>query len=167
MRKTIFKGRLLAVGTEKVRLPNGHKVDLEIVEHPGAVLIVPFLNKNRVIILKQYRPVIRSYIYEFPAGTLEKGESSLKCAKREIIEETGHTAGKLTRLGKIFPVPGYSTEKIVIDKAEKLIKKERMVQVDEIIEIKIMTRKEILALFKNGRIVDAKTICALAFCGWL
>lgn len=82
--RPIFKGRLLNVLTQKVRLPNGYRVDLEVIRHPGAALIVPFLDKDRIIILRQLRPVIDSYIYELPAGTLNKGESLLSCAMREI-----------------------------------------------------------------------------------
>jgi len=106
-------------------------------------------------------------MYEFPAGTLERGESPVTCARREIIEETGFHAKKLTRLGKIYPVPGYSTEMIAIYKAEALIKKERIIQQDEVIRVKIMTKKEIQNLFASGKIVDAKTICALAYINWL
>ncbi len=162
-----FKGKILNVSVKKVRLPNGYLANLEIVKHPGAVLIVPFLDKNRIIMLKQFRPVIDTYIYELPAGTLEKGESLAVCARREIIEETGYKSNKLIKLGLIFPVPGYSTEKIFIYKAEKLCKTKRLHQADEVIDVLIMEKKEIKHLFKSGKIVDAKTISALCMCGWL
>ena len=94
--KTVFKGRLINLVVKKVRLPNGYLATLETIKHPGAALIVPFAGKDKVILLKQYRPVINSYIYELPAGTLDKGEKPLECAKREIIEETGFSAKKFT-----------------------------------------------------------------------
>lgn len=162
-----FKGKILNVYVKKTRLPNGYVASLEIVEHPGAVLIVPFLDKNKIIMLKQFRPVIDTYIYELPAGTLEKGESPAYCARREIIEETGYKSSKLTKLGLIIPVPGYSTEKIFIYKAENLSETKRLHQADEVISILIMNKKEIKHLFKSGKIVDAKTISALCMCGWL
>jgi ADP-ribose pyrophosphatase len=163
----IFKGKLLSLFKEKVRLPNGYIAKLEVIKHPGAALIVPFLTENKVIILKQFRPVIDSYLYELPAGTLEKGESPLLCAKRELREEVGYSAGKFTKLGEIYPVPGYSTEKIIIYKAEILKIKEGMARKDEVIKNYIVTRNQLKQFFKAGKIVDAKTICAFALCGWL
>ena len=109
-----FKGKLLKVFLKNILLPNGYLATFEIVKHRGAVLIVPLLANNKVILLRQLRPVIGRYIYELPAGTLEKQESPLACAKREIIEETGYRAKKITKLGEIFPVPGCSTEKIIM-----------------------------------------------------
>ncbi|MDD4954958.1 MAG: NUDIX hydrolase [Candidatus Omnitrophica bacterium] len=162
-----FKGRILNVSVKKVRLPNGYVTHIEIVKHPGAVLIAPLLSKDRIIMLRQFRPVINAYIYELPAGTLEKHESPMRCAGREIIEETGYKSNKLTRLGLIIPVPGYSTERIFIYKAEKLKKTKRLYQPDEVIDALIMSRQEIKRLFKAGKIVDAKTISALCMCGWL
>ncbi len=162
-----FKGKLLNVSVKKTVLPNGHAVNLEIVNHSGAVLIVPFLNKDKVIILRQYRAVIDTYLYEFPAGTLGKGEKPGHCAYRELIEETGYKAKKIKKIGKIYPCPGYSTEEIVFFTAHELTVCPRQPEPDEIIEIKVMDRKEIQRLFSSGKIVDAKTICALAMCGWL
>ena len=165
--RRIFKGRLLDLFTRRVLLPNGHATELEIVRHPGAALIIPFLARNKIILLRQLRPVINSYIYELPAGTLDKGESLRGCARREIIEETGYAAKRLTRMGRIFPVPGYSTEEITGFKAEGLKKRKSPAQNDEVIRAFTVTKKEVRRLFEKNRIVDAKTICALAFCGWL
>ena len=165
--KKVFEGKLLKLFVKKEKLPNGYVATFEMIRHPGAALIVPILSKDRIILLRQLRPVIESYIYELPAGTLGKNESPLSCARREIIEETGYAARRFTLLGKIYPVPGYSTEKIVIYKAEGLKKVERKAEEDEIIESRIFTRAEVKRLFKSRGIVDAKTICALAMCGWL
>ena len=165
--KTVFKGRLINLIVKKVRLPNGYIATLETIKHPGAALIVPFLSKDKVILLRQYRPVIGAYIYELPAGTLDRNESPLSCARREIVEETGFLAKKFTYLGKIFPVPGYSTECIHIYKAEGLRKVEHEAEKDEVIVSHVVTRTGMRKLFRSGRIVDAKTIAALAMCGWL
>jgi len=165
--KSVFKGKLLKVFVKKVRLPNGYLATFEIIKHPGAALVVPFLSKDKLIMLRQLRPVVGRYIYELPAGTIDKDESPLECAKREIVEETGYSAGSMKRLGAILPVPGYSTEKIIVYKAEKLCPCHRHAEKDEIIELKVFTRSDIRRLFKSGRIIDAKTIAALAFCGIL
>jgi ADP-ribose pyrophosphatase len=167
MGKREFKGKLLAVSTRRVRLPNGFLADLDVVEHMGAALIIPVLSRDKLIMLRQYRPVIKSYLYELPAGTRDRNETTRACALREIVEETGYAAGKLTRLGMIYPVPGYSTEKIDIYKATNLRRTKVMPEQDEVIESIVMGRRQVLRLFKTGRIVDAKTICALAFIGWL
>ena len=165
--KLIYKGKLLRLFVKKERLPNGYLATFEMIRHPGASLIVPFLAKDRIIMLRQLRPVIRSYIYELPAGTLDKNESPLSCARREIIEETGFSAKKFTLLGRIYPVPGYSTEEISIFKAEGLKEEKKLAEKDEIIKSHIFDKSEVRRIFKAGKIVDAKTICGLAFCGWI
>ena len=163
----VFKGKLLKVCVKQFRLPNGFVARLEVVNHIGAALIVPIIGRDKIIILRQFRPVIDSYLYELPAGTLNKGESALACARREIIEETGYAAKKFTRLGEIYPVPGYSTEKIVIFRAERLFKDVLATQKDEVIQVKVITRSQLRELFKKRKIKDAKTICALTLAGWL
>ena len=165
--KQVFAGKLLKVYVGKERLPHGYIATYEMIRHPGAALIVPFLTKDKILMLRQLRPVIDSYIYELPAGTLDKNELPLRCARREIIEETGYSAGKLKLLGSIYPVPGYSTERIFIYKAEGLKKKERVAELDEVIENRIFTKMQVKKLFKSGKITDAKTICGLTMCGWL
>lgn len=165
--KKIFKGRIISLKTKKFRLPNGYVANLEIIEHPGAVLVIPFLTKNKIIILRQFRPVLGVYLYELPAGTLKIGEAPLVCARREIIEETGYKARVIKRLGFIYPVPGYSTEKITIFKAQKLGEAFANSDQDEIIESFAVTKRQIKDFLKTGKIVDAKTICALAKIGWV
>jgi ADP-ribose pyrophosphatase len=165
--KKIFHGKLLRLYKRTVRLPNGYVAGLEVIKHPGAALVIPFVSRDTIIMLRQLRPVIGEYIYELPAGTRDRNETTRACASREIIEETGYAACKLTRLGMIYPVPGYSTEKIDIYKATNLRRTKVMPEQDEVIESIEMDRAKVRRLFKTGRIVDAKTICALAFIGWL
>lgn len=165
--KRIYRGRIVDLYSVRAELPNKVKTDLEIIRHPGAALIVPLLDDHTLIMLKQFRYAVGSFIYELPAGTLARGEQPRVCAARELEEETGYTAGKLVKLGHIFPVPGYSTEKIVIFKATGLKRTRKNLDGDEIITPIIMTKNGIRRLFRNGRIVDAKTICGLAMAGWL
>jgi ADP-ribose pyrophosphatase len=162
-----IKGRKFDFLVLEKTLPNGVKTKMDLIEHPGAVLVVPFLTGGRVIFLRQYRPSVGRYLWELPAGTMEKGEPPLACARRELIEETGFKAKRVVKLGKIHPVPGYSTEVIYIYKAEGLSEESGVKDEDELIRTKILTRPEARRLFDQGKMTDAKTIAALAFCGWL
>ena len=163
--KKIFDGRLLKLYLEKKRLPNGYIADLEVIKHPGAVLIVPFLNKNKIVLIKQYRPVINSYIWELPAGTLDKGESPLACAKRELVEEIGYKAAKWNKIGHIYPAPGYTTEKIIIFEARGLSAVKANRQNDEHIVPAIFNKKGVVRLLKSGKLVDSKTLAAFKLAG--
>ncbi len=162
-----FQGKKFSFAVVKKKLPNGRTADVDVIEHPGAVLIVPFLTKDTIIFLHQYRPVLGRYLWELPAGTLERDEQPLACARRELIEETDHRGSVFTRLGKIYPVPGYSTEVILSFKAEKLTPHTGVQDTDEIIRTKHLRRSEVRKLFRGGGITDAKTIAALSLCGWL
>ena len=167
MKKLIYKGKVIQLFKEDRRLPDGRVVCVDIIRHPGAVLIVPFLNQDKIIFLKQFRPVLGKTIYEFPAGTLEREEAPIACARRELIEETGHAARHMRLLGSIFPVPGYSTEKIWIYAASGLYKSHSPGDADEVIQTEILSKTRIKKLFKSGKIQDSKSIAALAFIGWL
>lgn len=162
-----FQGKKFSFAVVKKKLPGGRYAEVDVIEHPGAVLIVPFLTKDAIVFLHQYRPVLGRYLLELPAGTLDKNEQPPDCARRELIEETDYRAGALTLLGKIYPVPGYSTEVIHIFKAEKLTRQKGIKDSDEVIQTKILHKSEVNKLFRTGRIPDAKTICALSLCGWL
>ena len=166
-KKTVFQGLYITVIREARTLPGRGRITVELIKHLGAVLIVPFLTKDKIIVLRQYRPAINTFLYELPAGTLRKEESALVCARRELKEESGYSAGRITKIGVVYPVPGYSTEKIIIYKAEKLRKTAVSLEPDEVIEQLVMSRARIRRLFRAGKILDAKTISALALCGWI
>ena len=162
-----IRGKKITYSIQRKHLPNGRVVDIDVIEHPGAALIVPCFDDGKIIFLRQYRAVFGRYLFELPAGTLDREEKALNCAKRELIEETGYAAKRWVKLGKIYPVPGYSTEVIYIFKAEGLRRQEAEKDFDEVIEPIILTRQQIRKLFQKGQILDAKTICALALGGWL
>lgn len=163
----VFDGKLIKLFKAERTLPTGGRCSLEIIKHPGAALIVPFLDDDRLIMIKQFRPVIGQYMYEFPAGTLENGEAPLECAMREIEEETGFCAETFEELGSIRPVPGYSTELITVFRATGLSRTQTNFDADEVIENVVLTRKQIKDMFQNGELPDAKSVCALAMCGLL
>ena len=165
-RKKVFDGRLLKVFTSRKILPNGQRANFEEIAHPGASLVIPFV-KSKIVCIRQYRAVIDRYIWELPAGTLARGESPHACARRETTEETGYTVKSLKKLGYIYTTPGFCNEKIHIFSAEcgKKIATEK--DADEIINVRLLSKKEIKALFLGGRINDSKTIAALSFAGIL
>ena len=152
---------------QAVKLPNGRTISITYINHPGAVIIAPFLNKNTVVMMRQFRPALKKYIYELPAGTLDPNEKIATCARRELLEETGLLTKKLTKLGAIYPVPGYSTEVIHIYKAEELTLTQAQPEDYEVIETIPMNKTKVQELVKQGKLMDAKSICTLAFCGWL
>ena len=162
-----FQGKKLSFAIVKKKLPNGRYAGVDVVEHPGAVVSGPFFSRDSIIFLHQYRPVLGRYLLGLPAGTLDKNERPIACARRELIEETDRKAGAFTRLGKIYPAPGCSTEVIRIFKAEKLIPKTGIKDADEVIRIKPLRKSAVKKLLRAGRITDAKTIAALSLCGWL
>lgn len=152
---------------QKVVLPNGKSIFISFINHPGAVIIAPLLNRDTVVLLRQFRPALGRYIYELPAGTIDPNEKPLFCAKRELMEETGYSAKKYKKLGEIYPVPGYSTEVIHIFKAEELTFKKAAPEEYEVIDTKEFSRTQIKRLFQQGKLMDAKSICAFAHLGWL
>ena len=159
--RSVHRGRLIELRLAARRLPSGRVTELEIIRHPGAVLIVPFIDRDHLVLIRQYRPVIETYLWEFPAGTLKKGERPLRCARRELEEEIGCVAREWERLGYLYPAPGYTTEKIILFAARGLERTKCRREEDEVITTRVFTRREVVKLLRSGRIVDAKTIAAL------
>jgi ADP-ribose pyrophosphatase len=166
MRKHIFKGRVIDVGTEDVTLPSGVKVTLDVIKHPGASLIVP-MDGDRVTLIKQYRHCAAGYLWECPAGTLNPGETPEQCARREVVEEAGVEAGRLDHVGHIFTAPGFTDEKIHIFIARDLKQAKKKPDEDEVItEVKQVRYDDCLRMIARGEIHDAKTICGLMHARW-
>jgi ADP-ribose pyrophosphatase len=159
--KVVLKSRVFHVAHQKWRGPGNSRFDRDVVVHPGAVAILPIDKKRRVIMIRQFRPAAGGWLLEIPAGTLEKGETPLYCAKRELIEEIGFAARKWKRLGAVFTAPGFCTEKIHLFKAWDLKADFAEQDEDEHIEVKTMSLAEIRSAIRTGRICDAKTITAL------
>jgi ADP-ribose pyrophosphatase len=165
-KKSVFKGKiLLDVHLDKVMLPNGTEVRLECIKHSGAAAIVPFLSRNEIILIRQYRPVVDEYIWEMPAGTLHRGEKPLRCAKRELEEEIGYRAGSMKYLTRLYTTPGFTNECIHIYKASRLKKIQMKPDADEILTARSFAAARIRRMFSKKRIIDAKTIAGLAACG--
>ncbi len=160
-KNVLHQGRTFRLIQENVTLANGATTDLDIIRHPGAAAVVAMFPDNRLLMLKQYRHAVGEYIWEIPAGTLDGAESGIACAKREIIEETGYSAGRWTALGSIRPLPGYSDELIHLFLARDLSPAPQNLDFDEVLSVHEIPFDEALRMVSNGSIQDAKTICAL------
>lgn len=160
--REVLRSRIFFVRKERWQAPNGSTFERDTVVHPGAVAILPFDSKGRVLLVKQFRPATNDWLLEIPAGTLEKGESPLYCAKRELIEEIGFAAKTWKKLGSIFTAPGFCSEKIYLFKATNLKPAFAEQDEDEHIEPPIpMTMADIRKAVRTGKIIDAKTLSAL------
>ena len=160
-RTIVYHGKIFELITENITLENGTTTDVEFIEHPGAAAIIPFLDDNRIVLLKQYRHALKKYIWEIPAGTLDPQEEIISCAKRELIEETGYSASGWQKIGEITPVPGYSDERIHIYLATELQPAEQHLDADEVIQVQEVEFTKALEMIGNGKIQDAKSIAGL------
>lgn len=153
----IFKGKLLDIRREIVRVQNGREAVREIACHPGGVCVAAVDNDMNVITVTQYRRPFDDFVLELPAGKREAGEEALTSAVRELREETGCTAEKFTYLGDYFVSPGFTTEVISIYLAEGLCQGEQDPDEDEFLEIKKIPLQKLLQMVMNNEIYDAKT----------
>jgi ADP-ribose pyrophosphatase len=157
----VFSGRLLKVLRDTVRVPNGTLTTREYIRHPGAVAILPFTDAGHVVLERQYRyPNARDFI-EIPAGKLEPGEDLLESAKRELLEETGYEAASWQRITTIHNAISYSDEAIEIFVARGLARKAQKLDDEEFLEVIELPFGEAVAMARDGRITDVKTLIAL------
>jgi ADP-ribose pyrophosphatase len=164
-RTTVHKGRILQLEIDVVKLPTGHTVEMEIVRHPGSVVLLPIPAPGTIILIRQYRYTIDRWIWELPAGSLKPGEDPDKAAARECEEEINLVPGKITRLRGYFPTPGFCDEEMIYYRCEELrppaadstVRKDD----DEEIEPRTFTMDEARDLVKSGEIVDLKTLAGL------
>ena len=158
----IWKGRLLDVRRDRVRLPDGSEGVREYVTHPGAVVMIPVLDDGRIVFERQYRYPVGRVMLELPAGKIEPDEDTLITAQRELAEETGHTAANWRHLGTMHPTIGYADERIEIYLAQQLTQLEsNALDEGEFLEVLTLTLDEALSEVRAGRLTDGKTLSAL------
>lgn len=157
----IYDGRILNLRVDKVQFPDGKSTVREVVEHRGAAAIVPILDGDRVVLVRQFRYAVGSELLEIPAGTLEADENPKSCAVRELQEETGYVAREILKIAECYVAPGYSTEKIHFYLARKLARREMKTEEDERIRVELVPITEALRKVRTLEIQDAKTICGL------
>lgn len=166
--RRVYSGRIFNLDIDGVRFPDGSTGELEMIRHPGASAVVPFLSDPRgedptVLLIRQYRYAASGELYEIPAGRLDPGEAPEACARRELLEETGCTAETMTRMTTVFTTPGFTDERIHLFMAAGLTRGEARREPDEFIQAEPMPLARALELVERGEIRDAKTALALLF----
>ena len=161
--KLIYKGSFIDVLNIKVELPNGKNTSRDIIKHPGATAVIAFIDEENIILVEQFRLALNKNLLEIPAGKLDKGEEPIKCAKRELQEETGYIANNLEYLGAIATAPGFCDEIIYLYKASNLTIGNKNEDDDEFTNVKIVNINKVKEMIKNGEIIDSKTISILSY----
>lgn len=166
--RRIYTGRVLNLDVDTVRFPDGSVGELEMIRHPGASAVVPFLtdpftDSPQILLIRQYRYAAERTLFEIPAGRLDAGEQPEACARRELLEETGCSAGSVEFMHTMYTTPGFTDEKIHLFMAWNLVRGESHHEPDEFIEPVAMSLESALERIKNGEIVDGKTSVALMF----
>jgi ADP-ribose pyrophosphatase len=164
----VYTGRIVSLDVDVVRYPDGSTGELEMIRHPGASAVIPFLSDPagedpQVLLIRQYRYAARGYLYEVPAGRLDAGEDPTECAARELREETGCTAESIEYLTSILTTPGFTDERIHLFMATGLTAGETKHEADEFLELEPMLLSRALEMVQAGQIQDGKTVIALLF----
>jgi ADP-ribose pyrophosphatase len=162
--RDIYKGKLFNLRQALISY-KGKSFQRETVVHPGAIALLTLPAKDKIILVRQFRYSARRELWEIPAGTIDKGETPLQCAKRELAEETGYKAKYFRKLLDFFPCPGYSSEVIHLYEARGLSETYAEPDADENLSVKVFSRDEIHKLLKRGQIKDGKSIIGLML--WL
>jgi len=163
-----YTGRIINLDVDTVRFPDGTTGTLEMIRHPGASAVLPFLSDPsgddpELLLIRQYRYAADGFVYEIPAGRLDAGEAPEACAHRELLEETGCRATRMEHLCTFYTTPGFTDEKIHAFMASELTRGEAQLEADEFVELKPVTLSRALEMVRDGEIVDAKTALTLLY----
>ena len=163
-----YTGRIIDLDIDTVGFPNGSVGELEMIRHPGASAVVPFVEDPRgpdplIVLIRQFRHAANGYVWEVPAGRLDAGETPEDCARRELEEETGLVARELRRLTTIYTTPGFTDEQIHLFLAHDLEAGASRPEPDEFVEVHRLRWSSVLGLICRGEIADGKTLAALMF----
>lgn len=159
----VFDGKVFDVYRDRVRLPNGREVSLDVVRHPRSVVLVPIPEPGHVILIRQYRYAVDRWLWELPAGSVDQGESPEDAARRECHEEIGLVPDTMVRLGALLPTPGYCDEEMIFFRVSGLNRPSHAAapDEDEDIEAQTVTIPEAREMIRRGEIVDMKTVVGL------
>jgi ADP-ribose pyrophosphatase len=157
--QTIYTGRIISLQLDRVKLPHGAEVNMELVRHPGSVVMIPMPTPREVILVRQYRYAVGRSLWELPAGSLGVGEDPLEGARRECHEEIGLVPARLEQVGIFYPTPGFCTERMIFFRCLDLAKPtfDAHQDEDEFLEPRTFTIDDVRAMVKSGEIQDMKT----------
>jgi ADP-ribose pyrophosphatase len=166
--KRIYTGRIISLDVDTVQFPNGNVGELEMIRHPGASAVLPFLDPvdapdPRVLLIRQYRHATGDYLWEIPAGRRDGTEAPEETARRELREETGYQAEHVQRLTSTWTTPGFTDEVIHLFLATGLTPGENALEADEVLAVHELRWSEVLEMVQNGTIGDTKSLNAILF----
>ena len=159
--KTIYKGRVITLNVERVRLPNAQVADLEIIHHPGGAAVLAMDDQQRVCLLYQYRHAAGGYVWELPAGKIDNREPHFETAQRELQEEAGCSASEWQYLGHSLSSPGVFTEVIHLYLATNLTHTSSQPEAHEVFHVEWRAMDDVMAMVQRGEIMDGKTLIGL------
>ena len=162
-REDLYQGRVFGVRRERVIEPNGIEATREFVTHPGSVVVLPVFPDGRILMIRQYRHATGQYLWELVAGRKDEGESFVEGAHRELQEETGYRARRMTQMLDVFPTPGFLTERMIVFLAEGLSRGPAQPEDDEKITQRIFSLPDIERWIRTGKIRDAKSVAGILF----
>jgi ADP-ribose pyrophosphatase len=159
----IFTGRVFSIDRDRVKMPNGRTVTVDVVRHSQSVVLVPVPEPGKVILVRQYRYAINAFLWELPAGSVDEGESPEEAARRECHEEVGLVPSTTVRLGAMYPTPGYCDEEMVFFRLSGLETTDEQAaqDEDEDIEVKVFELRDAREMIRRGEIQDMKTLVGL------
>ncbi|MFA6600695.1 MAG: NUDIX hydrolase [Candidatus Omnitrophota bacterium] len=162
-RKKIHRAQSFEVVSDRVLWPNGKILKRDLVLHGGISVILPLLDENQMVLVRQYRYGADQMLWELPAGTIARRETPLQCARREIVEEVGYRAGQWKKIADIYTSPGYNTEKVFCFLAQKLTPAVPHPEDDEILTVKVFSCDQVRKMVQRRVIRDAKSLLALFY----
>ena len=157
----VFDGKVAKGYVVGVRMPDGRIVRRDYIHYDGAAVVLPILDDGRIVVIRNYRFAVDEHLYELPAGMLKKGEDPLKCAARELTEETGYTAAKIEKLGQFYTGPGTTDELMHAYLATGLCDGRQNLETYEQIAVEVLTERKVREMVTSGAIHDGKTVATL------
>lgn len=161
--EVVFEGRVFGVRRDRVREPGGAVVTREVVTHSGSVVLLPVFPDGRILLVRQYRHAIGTALWELVAGRIERGETALASARRELVEETGYTVRRMEKLLDVFPTPGFVSERMIVYLAAGLRPGVAQPEGDENIVTRKFSVRELERMIRSGKLRDAKSIAAILY----
>ena len=161
----VYTGKVFSIDRDRVKMPNGRAVTVEVVRHARSVVLLPVPAPGKVILIRQYRYAVNAFLWELPAGSVDEGESPEEAARRECHEEIGLLPATIVRLSAMYPTPGYCDEEMVFFRLSGLepASEKAAVDEDEDIEAKVFDLADARDMVRNGEIRDMKTLAGLTF----